>query len=262
MGIRVEGDRYNDGIPAVLDGDPVVRVRDTILLPEGSVVLVGGWTHRTICTGGVTGPGVCPLTLSDVPFGSTRVDALALVGKAVFEFVEGPRVFQATIQGDSNCDPDSCLPRLSVGDALWTGDSSTSTSPIDAAAALAELSAQFPKLDFTPFEEATSCPVRWPIQSYVVSVPDVPRAQWPGLPIRLVMLYPSVDDLTADSPASRSASAAITPFDASNRCVSIPGGVDDSAWVVRDNAMVLLGPDDPGVRAQVTHALDHAIATD
>lgn len=48
----------------------------------------------------------------------------------------------------------------------------------------------------------------------------------------------------------------MTSFEASHRCVAIPQGVDDTAWVVRDNAMVLMGPDDPPVRAAVNFALD------
>lgn len=262
VGIRFEGDRFVDGIPAVLDGEPVVRVRDAIVLPEGSAVLVGGWTRRRDCAGGIAGTGVCPAALSDLPFRSQRAAELDLVGQASFESAEGPRVFRATVQSDSNCGDDACLPQLSVGDALWSGDSLTTTSPIQTAIALEGLETRFPTLDFAPFEEASSCPVRWPFQSYLVSTAETLSAELPGLPIRLVVLYPSVADLADESPAARNGAAGLTRFDAANRCVSLSSGVDESEWVVLDNAMVLLGADDPGVLAEVNEALVDAIATD
>ena len=51
IGIRSDGDRYDDGIPAVLNGDQVVRVRDAATLPSGSTVLVAGWAQRSLCGG-------------------------------------------------------------------------------------------------------------------------------------------------------------------------------------------------------------------
>jgi hypothetical protein len=73
-----------------------------------------------------------------------------------------------------------------------------------------------------------------------------------------VAVFPTSDALALAAPDLRSALATLTPFDASNRCVSVPGGVDDSTWVVRDNAMVLIGPDDPAVRTQVVGAMHDA----
>ena len=123
--------------------------------------------------------------------------------------------------------------------------------PVGPGVLLADLSAKFPNLQFKAFEESGYCPVTWPFQSYVVSSPDVPRAMWVSLPVRLIVIYPTDEALATDGVANRAAAANMSAFDASNRCVSIPGGVNDNAWVVRDNAMVLTAIDDPGTRTAV-----------
>jgi hypothetical protein len=82
----------------------------------------------------------------------------------------------------------------------------------------------------------------------------------PELEIRLVVLFPSEGERVAVENGLRAAAARMTPFDASNRCVAIPQGVDDAAWVVRDNAMILLGPAQQATRAQVDAAFDAAEA--
>jgi hypothetical protein len=259
VAIRSEGDRYDDGIPALIDGNQVVRVADAAALPAGAAVLVGGWAQGPHCQPGATEQGACPTLLSDLPFTSPRVAALELSGQADFDYRPGPRIYLASIQSDPGCTlsaGDVCLPQLTVGAPLWTGDGPTSAAPFAPVPLISDLAAQFPKLNFRPFEETSYCPVNWPIQSYVASDPDIPRAQWSDFPIRIVVIYPTAAALAADGPASRAAAAALSGFDASNRCVSIPGGVDDKAWVVRDNVMILLGQEDAGLRAQVEAALD------
>ncbi len=256
VGIRSDSDTYDDGIPAVWEGEPVLRARDAAALPNGSVALVAGWTRRTGCSG--EEGGQCSALLSDVPFHSPRTAALVLGGAADYDYREGPRIYRASVQLDPGCTFsafDACLPMLDVGSALWEGDEQTATGPVSADALLEALAMRFPALDFRAFEEASSCPVTWPMQSYLASRADVPRALSPSLPIRLVVVYPDVSELLSASFDLRTSAAAMTPFDASNRCVSIPGGVDNAAWVVRDNAMILLGPDDAAVRATVSAAI-------
>jgi hypothetical protein len=261
MGVRTDTDRFDDGILAELDGEPVVRVRDAAALPMGSVALVGGWQSRSPCQSGVAA-GPCVALLSDVPFRSARTAALVLGGQASFDITQGPRIFRATIEPDPNCTMsafDNCLAQLVVGGALWQGDEQTTTGPIDSAQLLGGIASRFPTYNVQAFTEASSCPVSWPVQSYLLSDPNVPRVQWTSLEVRLVVLYPTTQDRVASEPALRRAAAALTPFDAYNRCVAIPGGVDDNAWVVRDNAMILLGSDDPGVRATIDAALSNAV---
>lgn len=263
IGIQFEGERYDDGVPAVFEGDPVIRVRDAATLAVGYVALVGGWARRAPCPSG-EGANPCLALLSDVPFGSPRVAELALGGQAAFDYRSGPRVFRATVQADPSCTFsafDACLPRLIVGRPLWEGDEQTSTAPLAVPALLGDLASRFPTLDFQPFEEATSCPVVWPVQSYLVSQRDVSRAESPSLPVHLVVVFPGPDDLAAQAPAMRQAAARMTSFEASNRCVAVPGGIDDDGSLVRDNVMVLLGSADDDVRAQVNAALDGALAT-
>jgi len=257
IGIRSDGQRYDDGIPATLDGDQVVRVRDAAALPTGSTVLVAGWAQSQPCMNMGLG-SQCPLVLSDAPFVSDATVSLQMSGQAAYDSNEGPSIFQATVQA-SDCSAGStgvCLPELNVGDALWTGDAETNTGPIASGRLLAVLSADNFQLDFKPFEESGYCPLNWPFQSYIVSSPTVPRAEWPSLPIRLVVVYSSPDALASDGAANRTAAASMSAFDASNRCVSIPGGVNDAAWVAFDNAMVLTGYDYPGIRVQVHDVLE------
>ena len=121
IGIRSDGTRYVDGIPAVLDGNPVVRVRDAAALPAGSVVLVGGWSRRSSCAT-AAGAAPCPAELSDVPVANPNVAALTLSGEAAFDFTEGPRIFLASVQGDPV--------QLDVGESLWTGDDQTAAAPL------------------------------------------------------------------------------------------------------------------------------------
>ncbi len=260
IGLRLEGDSYVDGIPAVIDGNQVVRVRDAAALPIGAAVLVGGWAQRSACPGGATAPVSCGrASLSDIPSRSPRVATLLLAGQADFDYGQGPRVYIASIENDPSCAfsaKEACLPRLDVGDPVWQGDDKTAAAPFAPETLISDLGAQFPALDIRPFEEATPCPVHWPVQSYAVSSAIVPRAQWIGLPVRLVVIYPSTNDLVLDGPSTRAAAAQMSAFDASNRCVSIPGGVNNNAWIVRDNVMLLLGAQDDSVRGQVNSLLD------
>lgn len=257
IGIRSDGERYDDGIPARLNGNQVVRVRDAATLPTGSTVLVGGWSQ----TGGCMNLGLqskCPVVLSDAPFLSDASVSLQLTGQAAFGDEQGAQIYQATVQaGDcSTGTSGGCLPELNVGEAIWSGDAATNTGPIKPGTLLAELSTDNLNLDFKPFEESGYCPLDWPYQSYAVSSPTLPRAEWASLPIRLVVLYSTPQALDSDGTTNRNRAASMTAFDASNRCVSIPGGVNDAAWVVLDNAMVLTGFDDPGIRTQIRDVLD------
>jgi len=257
IGIRSDGQRYDDGIPATLDGNQVVRVRDTAGLPIGSTVLVAGWALSQPCMKMGVG-SQCPLVLSDAPFLSDATVSLQMSGQAAFNSDHGPRIFQATVQpGDCSAAPTAaCGPSLNVGDPLWTGDALTNTGPITPGPLLEVLSVDNLNLDFKPFEESGYCPLNWPYQSYIVSSPSVPRAEWASLPIRLVVVYASADALASDGAANRTAAASMSAFDASNRCVSIPGGVNDAAWVAFDNAMVLTGYDDAGIRVQIRDILE------
>lgn len=256
IGIRSGDERYDDGIPASLDGNQVVRVRDAASLPVGSTVLVGGWVQRPSCT---APSSACPATLSDGPFQSSRTITVSLVGQAAFEDAHNARIYLASVQDDLSCTysvAETCLPELSVGEALWSGDGATTTAPFTPAAVLGDVAERFPELEFKPFEESSYCPLMWPYQAYIATSPTVPRAMWTGLPIRLVVVYPSPEERIADGNVNRVAAAGMSAFDASNRCVSIPGGLNDRTWVVRDNVMVLTGLDSPEVRTQLEAILD------
>jgi hypothetical protein len=227
------------------------------VLPTGTIALVGGWYYGPDCQG-VFRPGPCPVsTISDVPSGSPRIASLTLDSHATGS---GARVFRAQTEVDPGCVLSSrgCLPRLHVIDNLWSGDQATITHPIGAQSLLGALAIGFPSLDYQSFLEATSCPVPWPVQTYLVSVSNQPRANAPSLDVRLVLLFDSTAERKSAAASIKDAAQALSSFDASNRCVSIPGGVGPGGWVARDNALVLLGSGDPGVLTIVDAALTAA----
>ena len=246
--------RFVDGIPTSIAHTPVLRVRDAAALPMGTIALVGGWYYGPDCHG-VFRPGPCPSsTISDVPSGSPRIASLALDSHATGS---GARVFRAQTEIDPGCvfSSGGCLPRLHVIDNLWSGDEATITAPIGAQSLLGALAIGFPSLDFQSFLEATSCPVPWPVQTYLVSVSSQPRAGAPELDVRLVLLFDSTAQRRSAAQGIKDAAQALSSFDASNRCVSIPGGVGPGGWVARGNALILLGSTEPGVLSIVDAAL-------
>ena len=258
VGLRDGSDRFDDGIPAIVDGRPVLRVREAAALPIGSDVMVGGWFSRFACLAPAQSLS-CPFVLSDLPYVSARAAVVALGGMVDFDPGRGARVFEATVASDRACTftaMGECRPRLAITDVKWTGDRQTETSPYRPTELLDGLAGNFPTIDFQAFVEASSCPVAWPAQSYVASSADVPRVEWQALDVRLVLAFPTQDDRLAAEPDLRASVAAMTPFDASNRCVAIPGGVDYAAWMVRQNVMILLGPADQDVRVAVDKVLD------
>jgi hypothetical protein len=251
---RRNGQRFVDGIPTSIAQTPVLRVRDVAALPLGTIALVGGWYYGPDCHT-VFRPGPCPAsTISDVPSGSPRIASLALDSHATGS---GARVFRAQTEIDPGClfSSHGCLPRLHVIDNLWSGDEGTTTAPIAAQSLLGGLALGFPSLDFQSFLEATSCPVPWPVQTYLGSISNQPRASAPFLDVRLVLLFDSTAERKSAAQGIKDSAQALTSFDASNRCVSIPGGVGPGGWLARDNVLILLGSNDPGVRSIVDAAL-------
>ena len=256
IGLRRDTNRFVDGIPSSIGGEPVVRVREATVLPIGSTVLVGGWRQEAGCS---ADDAPCRFVLSDVPARSRRIATLALGGSGATRPGDGPRVVRATVDFDEECAyrvAGTCLPQLRVEESVWEGDEDTNSEPHAGWRIVAAMSTAFSSLDFRPFSESTSCPLEWPSQTYLATAAEVPRAQPTALDVRLVAVFPSAAGLVATAPGLRTAAARMTSFEASNRCVSVPEGVDDKAWVVHDNVLVLLGRNDPRLESLVQAALD------
>jgi hypothetical protein len=120
-----DGLTYADGIPTGISTQPVYRVRDALLVPQGRTLLVGGWYHRPQCF--ATGRNlVCTsATLSDVPLilgqGDVRTSFIALDSE-----LDGVRahVVLAIVVEDPGCairDLGDCQPRLHVLAEMWSG---------------------------------------------------------------------------------------------------------------------------------------------
>jgi hypothetical protein len=121
-----DGLTYADGIPTLIDGDPVERVQKALLAPLGRLLLVGGWYRNPSCHFN-RGTVSCPSpTMSDVPLeagmGDVRTTFVALntrLGNI------GAHVLLAELVNDPGCaihaDGGQCQPRLRVLKELWSG---------------------------------------------------------------------------------------------------------------------------------------------
>ena len=253
---RPDGLRFVDGLPTSYDGTPVLRVQDALSLPAGATVLVAGWYHSTLCTADQM---VCPsATLSDDPAGSPRGKSMIVTGTQFWMGDHGPRIVQGTTTQTSSCpthDNLACSLWLDAENIVWTGDALTDAEPLSSISTLSTLSHAFPDMDFQPFQEATSCPVSWPSQTYLASQANVSRADTTTLPVRLVMLFSSTVERIDTGRDIRSAAESMSSFDAANRCVGLSAGVSADSWLARKNVLILLGDNDAAVTQQVRTAL-------
>ncbi len=122
-----DGTEYFDGIPTRLDGQAVLRVRDALLQPLGSSMLVGGWYVPPVCYGGPAGHGQCAsAVLSDVPVnqqgaGWLTTDWLAVSSQSA---ELGARIMRGRLEPDPACSISlavACQPRLQVASIVWVG---------------------------------------------------------------------------------------------------------------------------------------------
>ena len=122
-----DGSEYFDGIPTRVDGERVLRVRDALLTPVGTTVLVGGWYLPPVCRGGTAGSAACAsAVLSDVPVDQQGPGWLATDWLAVSSQSPGmgARVMSGRLEPDPACSISqaiTCQPRLVVTNVVWTG---------------------------------------------------------------------------------------------------------------------------------------------
>ncbi len=244
---RADGQRYVDGLPTIVGGLPVKRVRDALLVPVGTTLLIGGWYYGPDCQ--VFRAGPCPpATLSDDPSGSPRTDSLALdenQGAAT-----GARVFDVTVEPDPSCyfiRATLCLPRLHVVAAMWSDDAQTATAPIAPTSILGLLSIGFPYLDFAALPGAASSRL-FPSQTYVGTRASAGHGLEVPPPVAMAFIFPSTS-------ARREAAAAVRQAQAPSG--SRPGSMG-TRWVVRANVMLLVSLD-PQTLAIVNAAVAAAV---
>jgi hypothetical protein len=122
-----DGTAYLDGIPTRFDGEAVLRVRDALLRPLGTSVLVGGWYMPPVCYGGGAGRTNCAsAVLSDVPVDQQGAGWLATDWLAVSsQSAEmGARIMRGRLEPDPACSIGqavACQPRLEVTEVVWIG---------------------------------------------------------------------------------------------------------------------------------------------
>ena len=253
---RPDGLRFVDGLPTSYEGTPVLRVQDALSLPAGESVFVAGWYHSTLCQADQL---VCPsATLSDDPAGSPRGKSMIVTGTQFWMGDHGPRIVQGTTTQTSSCpihDNLACSLWLNAENIVWTGDPLTDADPLSSISTLSSLSQAFPDMDFQPFQEATSCPVSWPSQTYLATQANVSRADTTTLPVRLVMLFSSTVERIDTGRDIQSVAESLSSFDAANRCVGLSAGVSADSWLARKNVLILLGDNDAAATKQVRTAL-------
>ena len=198
--------------------------------------------------------------ITDNPSGSPRFASLVLDVNAFTGAGSGARVFLALTQTDPACvlkALGSCLPRLQVLAAPWTGDESTVTAPIDPVALLGALASPFPALDFIPFEASPGCLIGWPSQAYLATS-SVGAHGSTAPPVEAVLLFGSTVERRA---AEGSVLLATYSSDvvAPQLCEAMGPEMRRRAhWVSRDNVMVLVGTNDSGTNSIVDTALNVA----
>ncbi len=120
-----DGLDYIDGIPTAVAGVPVDRVRDALLLPVGSTVLVGGWYVPGPCTTTAIQRQCSSAVLADVPIDQQGTGWLATDWLVVQGTVRGSGglVLRGTLDPDPNCSINlarPCQPLLRVVATSWT----------------------------------------------------------------------------------------------------------------------------------------------
>ena len=122
-----DGSEYLDGIPTNVAGEAVLRVRDALLQPLGTRLLVGGWYLPPVCHDGHAGRvGCASAVLSDVPVDQQGPGWLTTDWLAVSSQLSGmgSRILRGQLEPDPACSISqaiACQPRLVVTNVVWIG---------------------------------------------------------------------------------------------------------------------------------------------
>ncbi len=257
-------DRYVDGLPQTLDGQPVLRGAAALAharaTPDATPFFIGGWV--TVVPGL---PIACPLVLPSAgaewlapcgqpAFSDQAGDAagdLVAAGELTFHFLDtsglqsGPAILRVHVHDPraSECGgQDTPCGRAMVADAvLWTGDAATAPHPLDLARVTAGLRTVVPDLALDPIPDRFSisdCGQILPAaRDYTVAVipPDVPS-------VSLVEIAPSAEALGRALPIAEGTTAALA---AQPLAISNPPGGFQCRWLRVANVALLVRTSDP-----------------
>jgi hypothetical protein len=257
-------DRYPDGLPRLLDGQPVLRGEAALAharaTSDATPFLLGGW--MTVVPGL---PLVCPLVLPSTgvewlapcgqpAFSDVAGDAagdLVAAGALTFHFLDtsglgsGPAILRVHVHDPRAAEcggQDTACGRAMVAEAvLWTGDAATAPHPLDLARVTAGLRTAVPGLVLNPIGRDipfSDCGGVLPAaRDYAVAVipPDVPS-------VSLVEIGPSPDALGRALPIREGTAAALAapPLATSGT----PGGFQ-CRWLRVANVALLVRTSDP-----------------
>jgi hypothetical protein len=264
----VIGDRYQDGIPAFIDGELVRRqgkVGGSSFPDDGSSFLVGGWLQhpeaiRSCVTSAALEP--CP---NPVLASTPLEDPDALPVHLSFTFQDPVDAVVLRVHRDDpradDCEPariEICRAVLVAEAVLWSDDEQIRTAPISTRHALNRLRFLVPELtvmeraiDPRRFDPASSCD------------PGFPRQTWttPGLRIAQVLVFPSVAAREAvDDNFNASGFRGTYPRD-NGPCSVTTDSFFSHEWVVVHNVMVALQVDVAGATAAQAKLIDEVRAS-
>ncbi len=256
--------RYDDGIPRVFDGQPVLRGAAAIAharaTSDTTPFLVGGWVTN------VPGDAVpCPALpiagasawlapCGQPAFSDVAGDATGNVvadGELTFHFADvtglqsGPAILRVHVHDPraSACGTGqlTCAGAMVVDEILWTGDAATAPHPLDIAAVSAALNRISPSATLAPLGNgvygADCGTVPATTRDYVVTAPS------PYIPtFSQVAIAPSPQALARALPIPAGVAGALD-----GGLIGVTGsrGGFDCRWLRLDNVAVLVRTSDP-----------------
>lgn len=242
-------DRYPDGIPRFITGEPVFRPADALRRLDESVAgrtaLVGGWQSNValacvlIPTGQSPPPGCRLSALAETP-GSEPV-LLAVPADGVAHPGEGPVVLRihALTRSETDCqalDAAACR-RFQLDAVVWAGDEQTRTGPLTISQVVRQLRAIDASFSVTPIATGGPCWIGWPPQT------------WDVLGDLRVSRLAVFATIAARQQAERQLRSPSLP-DCSLIGPHLPAG-----WAVFENVMVRIEGDDQAFERTLVHAL-------
>lgn len=254
-------DRYADGIPRSIEGEPVLRINAALLRArladdgQSGSLLIGGWF-----AGNPDGASGCSAQAYEPWCRQGRLaDTAARLGRG--EGVEmgnmpaigaGPVVVSATVV--ASCPDRSprsiesyCTFKLSANDLRWQGDAFTNTEPIAVGPLISAIAAVM-WFDPMPFHEQPNCRLVRPPQTYTTTYGNV----------EAMIVFPTRDDRLAQASTVLNAPSSGT---ATSGCAALPPLEGLSGWVSDENVMVRVVDYDGAAGRTVRDLLDEMAAS-
>jgi hypothetical protein len=245
-------DRYRDGIPSLVDGQPVLR-QEPLSHPfpvDDTSFLVGGWLLHVeavrLCLEATPALDPCANpVLSRTPL--ERPDALS-IALGTIRLEEGPVVLRVHRNDPraTDCPADlrpACRDALAVEAVMWTDDEVSRTGPIGTIHVMRRLASLVPGFELTPI----GSPIDPPMAGDNPCDPGYPVQTWttPGLRVAQILVFPAVAAREAvDDNFTASGWFGTRPY--GTTCGFMTDSFSSHVWVTGHNVMVAVVVDFDG----------------